>query len=39
MVFHPAWGYFANDYKLKQMPIEVERKELKKIHQVLEKAK
>ena len=39
MVFHPAWGYFANDYKLKQMPIEVEGIEPKKIHQVLEKAK
>jgi zinc transport system substrate-binding protein len=41
MVFHPAWGYFANDYKLEQMPIEVEGKEPKpkEIHQVLEKAK
>lgn len=27
MVFHPAWGYFANDYKLEQIPIEVEGKE------------
>ncbi len=26
MVFHPAWGYFAHDYKLKQIPIEIEGK-------------
>ena len=30
MVFHPAQGYFANDYKLNQMPIEVEEIEPKK---------
>lgn len=23
MVFHPAWGYFAKDYNLEQIPIEV----------------
>ncbi|MFP4071940.1 MAG: metal ABC transporter solute-binding protein, Zn/Mn family [Desulfovibrionales bacterium] len=23
MVFHPAWGYFAQDYGLEQVPIEV----------------
>lgn len=23
MVFHPAWGYFARDYELEQIPIEV----------------
>jgi zinc transport system substrate-binding protein len=27
MVFHPAWGYFAHDYGLEQMPIEIEGKE------------
>ena len=27
MVFHPAWGYFAKDYNLEQIPIEVEGKE------------
>lgn len=27
MVFHPAWGYFADAYGLKQEPIEVEGKE------------
>jgi zinc transport system substrate-binding protein len=27
MVFHPAWGYFARDYGLEQIPIEVEGKE------------
>jgi zinc transport system substrate-binding protein len=26
MVFHPAWGYFAHAYGLKQVPIEVEGK-------------
>ncbi len=26
MVFHPAWGYFARDYNLIQLPIEVEGK-------------
>ena len=27
MVFHPAWGYFAKDYNLEQISIEVEGKE------------
>ena len=22
-MFHPAWGYFARDYNLKQVPIEI----------------
>lgn len=26
-VFHPAWGYFARDYGLEQIPIEVDNKE------------
>jgi zinc transport system substrate-binding protein len=26
MVFHPAWGYFARDYNLIQIPIEVDGK-------------
>ena len=26
MVFHPSWGYFANDYGLEQVPIEIEGK-------------
>lgn len=26
MVFHPAWGYFADAYDLVQMPVEVEGK-------------
>jgi len=29
MVFHPAWGYFAKEYNLEQMAIEVEGKEPK----------
>lgn len=27
MVFHPSWGYFAQDYHLEQIPVEVEGKE------------
>ncbi len=26
MVFHPAWGYFADTYELRQIPIEIEGK-------------
>ena len=26
MVFHPSWGYFAHDYGLRQLPIELEGK-------------
>jgi len=26
MVFHPAWGYFAHAYGLRQMPVEIEGK-------------
>lgn len=26
MVFHPSWGYFAQEYGLKQVPIEIEGK-------------
>lgn len=29
MIFHPAWGYFAKDYNLVQLPIELEGKEPK----------
>ena len=29
MVFHPAWGYFADAYGLKQLPIEIEGKDPK----------
>jgi zinc transport system substrate-binding protein len=29
MVFHPAWGYFAKRYHLKQLAVEVEGKEPK----------
>ncbi len=27
MVFHPSWGYFANDYGLEMIPIEIEGQE------------
>jgi len=26
IVFHPAWGYFAEEFHLKQMPIQIEEK-------------
>ena len=29
MVFHPAWGYFAYSYGLKQVPVEIEGKDPK----------
>jgi zinc transport system substrate-binding protein len=29
MVFHPSWGYFAQAYGLKQVPIEIEGKDPK----------
>jgi zinc transport system substrate-binding protein len=29
MVFHPAWGYFAAAYGLKQVPVEIEGKKPK----------
>ena len=29
MVFHPSWGYFAKEYNLVQIPIELEGKEPK----------
>ncbi len=29
MVFHPSWGYFAKEYNLVQIPIEIEGKEPK----------
>jgi len=29
MVFHPAWGYFAEAYGLQQVPVEIEGKEPK----------
>ncbi len=41
MVFHPAWGYFAKDYGLEQIPIEMEGKEpsAKTLAHVIRKAK
>lgn len=41
IVFHPAWGYFARDYNLNQIAIQVQGKEPspKYIVQVIEKAR
>jgi zinc transport system substrate-binding protein len=27
LIFHPSWGYFAKEYNLKQIPIEIDGKE------------
>lgn len=41
MVFHPAWGYFARDYDLEQIPIEHKGKEptSKELQNLIKKAK
>jgi zinc transport system substrate-binding protein len=41
IVFHPAWGYFARDYNLEQIPIEIGGKEpsAKDIADLIQKAK
>ena len=41
MVFHPAWGYFAQHYELTQLPVEVEGKEpkMKALVKLMKKAK
>jgi len=41
MVFHPAWGYFAKRYELKQLAVEVEGKspKMKALVKIIEKAK
>ncbi len=41
MVFHPAWGYFADAYGLTQLPIELEGKEpgARRIAELIDQAK
>ena len=41
MVFHPAWGYFAKEYNLIQIPIEIEGKSPKprELKHLIEEAK
>jgi zinc transport system substrate-binding protein len=41
MVFHPSWGYFAQRYKLVQLPVEVNGKEpkMKALVSIIKKAK
>lgn len=40
MVFHPAWGYFARQYGLEQIPVEIEGKEprAQDIQQLIQRA-
>ena len=41
MVFHPSWGYFAETYGLKQIPIEIEGKDPKpaQLKEIIDTAK
>lgn len=41
MVFHPSWGYFAHDYGLRQVPVEIEGKTPKptQLKQLIEHAR
>ena len=41
MVFHPSWGYFAHEYGLEQLPVEIEGKspKPKALIQLIQKAK
>jgi len=41
MVFHPAWGYFAKSYGLKQLAVEIEGKspKMKALVKIIQKAK
>jgi zinc transport system substrate-binding protein len=41
IVFHPSWGYFARDYNLEQIPIEIGGKEpsAQDVSQIIEEAK
>jgi zinc transport system substrate-binding protein len=41
MVFHPSWGYFADEFKLRQVAIEVEGKEpsARQLQTIVETAK
>ena len=41
MVFHPAWGYFADTYGLKQIPVEIEGKSPKpaQLEELIKQAK
>ncbi|MBF0242929.1 MAG: zinc ABC transporter substrate-binding protein [Desulfamplus sp.] len=41
MVFHPSWGYFAKDYNLKEIPIEVQGKNPKpaQLQEIIKHAK
>jgi len=41
MVFHPSWGYFADEFDLQQIPIEIEGKEpnARELSQLIESAK
>ncbi|MBW2139892.1 MAG: zinc ABC transporter substrate-binding protein [Deltaproteobacteria bacterium] len=41
LVYHPAWGYFAHEYGLTQVAIEIEGKEpgAKSLHKVIQEVK
>lgn len=41
MIFHPSWGYFAKEFDLKQIPVEIEGKEptIKELRHLMDFAK
>lgn len=41
IVYHPSWGYYAKQYNLKQIPVEVEGKEpkIKDLAELIDEAK
>jgi len=41
MVFHPSWGYFAKQYNLTQLPVEIEGKapKMRALVEIIKKAK
>ena len=41
MIFHPSWGYFARDYELEMIPIEIDGKEpsASELVSIIDKAK
>lgn len=41
MVYHPAWGYFAREYGLQQVPVEIEGKQPKpaQLQKLIERAR
>jgi len=41
MIFHPSWGYFADEFELNQIPVEIEGKQptIRELRHILDLAK